>query len=57
MQARAGRDRTHVQKAWTDVMERVLFVSHGGSLQKVQIVSATEPDSLAEVQQLLFLSR
>lgn len=36
-------------------MERVLLVSYGSNLQKVQIVSATEPDS--KVQQLTFLSQ
>lgn len=34
-----------------------MLVSYGRNLQKVQTVSATEPDPLAEVQQLLFLSQ
>lgn len=57
MQAGAGRDHAHIQKARTDVTERVLLVSYGSNPQKVQIVSAAEPDSLAEVQQLVFQSR
>lgn len=38
-------------------MEGALLVSYDSNLQKVQTVSDTEPDPLAEVQQLLFLSQ
>lgn len=57
MQAGADRDRTHAQRAWTDIMERVFLVSYGSHLHKVQIVSATKPDSSTEVQQLAFPSQ
>lgn len=47
----------HTEKTWPDIMEGALLVSYDSNLQKVQTVSDTEPDPLAEVQQLLFLSQ